>query len=300
MNKTDIDFKSYNVKVDFGNLLINVWVNFDAHYEITGNVEKHNHYAYEMHFVSHGDGVLWVEDLQIPLKVDNLYLLAPRIYHKFVVKNEEQIVRYSIQFNFKFLKRNSMSQFKNESQRIIDILKDNKYLIAKDLNNNFALVESIYDELTSQRIGYIQKVELLVKHIFINIFRTICENDIYDMPVVKMKYQDEKRIPKIELFFHDHYRQSNIRINDLSKFLNLSVRQTQRVIKGLFGVSFKAKLNETRIENAKQLLNTTNLSITEVSELVGFNSVNYFYYAFREETGMTPKCFFNKSIKDKK
>jgi YesN/AraC family two-component response regulator len=300
MNKLDINFRNYNVKIDFGNVIIHVWVNFDAQYEVMKNVERHNHYAYEVHFISRGDGVLWVEDLQIPLKVNNLYLIAPRIYHKFAVKHEEQIIRYSLQFNFKFLKKNTGSQFEEEMVKIKDFLNANKYLVAEDLYNNFALVESVYDELTSQKIGYIQKADLLVKHIFINIFRTIFENDIYKIPDMKKNYQDEKRIQKIEHFFHDHYKQSDIKIDDLSKFLNLSIRQTQRVIKSLFNESFKEKLTEMRIENAKQLLNTTNLSIIKVSEMVGFNSVNYFYCAFRKETGMTPKCFFIKSIKDKK
>ncbi|HHW31576.1 MAG TPA: AraC family transcriptional regulator [Clostridiaceae bacterium] len=300
MNIMDTNLKGYNVKVDFGNILIDVWVNFDAHYEMTENTESHNHFAYEIHFISYGDGVLWIENQPIPLKVNNLYLIAPGVYHKFVVKQEEKIVRYSIQFNFRFLKRKSGSQFKNEILKIIEILNFNKYLVKEDLYNNFSLVESIFKELTTQRIGYIQKAELLVKDIFINIFRTICEDDIYKISNIKKGYQDEKRIPKIEQFFHAHYKQSDIRIEDLSKYLNLSVRQTQRVIKSLFGKSFREKLIEIRIENAKHLLSTTNLSIVKVSELAGFNSVNYFHYVFKEYTGMTPKCFINKSINNRK
>jgi cupin superfamily acireductone dioxygenase involved in methionine salvage len=100
INKEDVNFKAYPVKVEFNNMLVDVRVNFDADYKMEGHVERHNHSSYEIHFISYGNGSFWIEDSEVLLRKTSLYLLSPKIYHKFVVKNEEQIERYSMQFDF--------------------------------------------------------------------------------------------------------------------------------------------------------------------------------------------------------
>ena len=42
-----------------------------------------------------------------------------------------------------------------------------------------------------------------------------------------------------------------------------------------------------RIEEAKQLLETTSLPLTEISEKVGYEDVSYFGKLFRRRTGLT-------------
>ena len=46
-----------------------------------------------------------------------------------------------------------------------------------------------------------------------------------------------------------------------------------------------------RMERAKQLLLTTDLSLAAVSEAVGFNDYFYFMKKFKKETGITPGHF---------
>ena len=46
-----------------------------------------------------------------------------------------------------------------------------------------------------------------------------------------------------------------------------------------------------RMEYAKTLLLTPELSVTEISRQVGYASVYYFSRVFHEETGMTPTAY---------
>lgn len=64
-----------------------------------------------------------------------------------------------------------------------------------------------------------------------------------------------------------------------------------RVFLKTFGESPNAFMVRLRIEKAKQLLITENLSISEICEKVGYLSVGSFSNSFREKVGMTPTLY---------
>lgn len=66
-----------------------------------------------------------------------------------------------------------------------------------------------------------------------------------------------------------------------SYFLNLFKKET--------GVTFTDYLTNVRIREAKNLLRTSEMSITEIAYEVGFNNSNYFSNIFRKSTGVSAK-----------
>lgn len=64
-------------------------------------------------------------------------------------------------------------------------------------------------------------------------------------------------------------------------YLNRIFRQTT-------GKTIFQYLTEVRISHAKELLGTTSLKISQVSEKVGFSDESYFSKVFKKMTGMTP------------
>lgn len=85
----------------------------------------------------------------------------------------------------------------------------------------------------------------------------------------------------------------NIRAQDLANLVGYTTGYiTKRFHKETgFGISDYVKL--ARIERAKILLSSTDRSIQEISDQLGFTSRNYFTRSFRDVTGMTPKEFRN-------
>lgn len=87
-----------------------------------------------------------------------------------------------------------------------------------------------------------------------------------------------------------------IKISELSKAVNLSPSRLFTVFKketGLTPIEYK---NRICIKNAEKMLLTTDLSIEEISEKLGFNSSSYFRRTFKNFTGKSPKDYKN-SIK---
>jgi len=76
----------------------------------------------------------------------------------------------------------------------------------------------------------------------------------------------------------------------LARALGMSVRNLQRKLQDE-RTSFKALLDDTRRELAKQYVREAHRPIGEITYLLGFSEVSNFARAFRRWTGMTPNAF---------
>lgn len=65
----------------------------------------------------------------------------------------------------------------------------------------------------------------------------------------------------------------------------------RRAFRAAFGTSPLAYIRRVRLENAKALLRTGYYSVTETATRCGFDSISYFSYTFRRETGVTPSAY---------
>ena len=77
-------------------------------------------------------------------------------------------------------------------------------------------------------------------------------------------------------------------IKELSDELFISERQLSRLIKKYYNMTFVERKNYLRTENAKNLLLTTELSIDEISEKLGYSDRNSFTFSFKKITGLSP------------
>jgi len=85
--------------------------------------------------------------------------------------------------------------------------------------------------------------------------------------------------------------QEPLRVDLLAQELKLSARQLQRIFKAETGMTLDACLARERIAQARQLLQSTELSIIAVGNAVGWSNPSYFSRCFREHTGSTPGEF---------
>jgi AraC family transcriptional regulator len=82
-----------------------------------------------------------------------------------------------------------------------------------------------------------------------------------------------------------------IQLADLAELLQLSQFHFSRLFKQSTGIAPYRYVLQQRIEYAKDLLQTTDLSIMEIALLCGFSSHSHLGKWFRQYTGMTPKAF---------
>ncbi|BBF41757.1 transcriptional regulator, AraC family [Lachnospiraceae bacterium KM106-2] len=80
-------------------------------------------------------------------------------------------------------------------------------------------------------------------------------------------------------------------IQEVAAQIGISGSYFQHLYKEFFHISFRADLINFRLDYAKDLLHTTNLSVEEIASSCGYASEVHFYRQFLSKTGITPGEF---------
>jgi transcriptional regulator GlxA family with amidase domain len=82
-----------------------------------------------------------------------------------------------------------------------------------------------------------------------------------------------------------------VRMEEIAAKVGCSYSFIRRIFKKLTGKSIVSHLIQLRLEKAKALLQTTNLTATEIAFEVGFSSYAHFEATFKKKGGQLP-CIF--------
>lgn len=77
-------------------------------------------------------------------------------------------------------------------------------------------------------------------------------------------------------------------IDDMAEELSLSRSRLQHIYNDTFGVSISKDIIASRNDKARDLLKNPELSISEISSIVGYGNPSYFNRQFKSAFGMTP------------
>ena len=91
----------------------------------------------------------------------------------------------------------------------------------------------------------------------------------------------------------DNLDNESFSIEDLSKQLFMSSSNLNRKIKKIFGFSTLKLIRDLRLQHAAELLNTQNISVTEVTYLTGFYDAAHLSRYFKTVFGCSPGEYRN-------
>lgn len=139
-------------------------------------------------------------------------------------------------------------------------------------------------EIETPSLGWYTNVQSLFVQNIVRVSRAIGPGDPsavdYAMP---SRAKDDLRSHIIDLFFMG-YRQP-LTLEMLAEKMNLSTKQVNRLHQRHFRTSFKQKLLDTRLEMAKDLLQTTDLPVEQIAGEIGYASPHRFYTLFHKSWG---------------
>lgn len=165
-----------------------------------------------------------------------------------------------------------------------------EYLVLK------TLLAEILCEMVQKQEDYDEEIEsILIKLLFhiINNFHYLIsgENDLSE--------EQFDRYHRISKYIFNNYN-NNITLQDIAKKEFLSPDYLSHDFKNATGYSFTDLLNLTRVEEAMKLLLDSNMSLTEISEEVGFSHTRYLNKHFKNYYHLTPLQFRRKNKIDDK
>lgn len=182
----------------------------------------------------------------------------------------------------------------------------------KDINNIFFYTNSNDDEdqngpeyeelksiLSQMLCEYVQKLEDYdeeIEKLLITLLYHLVNNFHYlthEKEELKEKKDQLDRYHRISKYIYNNYN-NNITLQEIAKKEFLSPHYLSHEIKYATGYSFTDLINLTRIEESIKLLLDSDMSISEISDEIGFSHVRYFNKNFKYYYGCTPLQYRKK------
>lgn len=169
-----------------------------------------------------------------------------------------------------------------------------------------AIMETTIEKMISMRINE-EDVSLFENKQFskeLNSIDNIHEMNEYIMMFIQkainlignyVKKGRNKHIERSKEYIANNYASSILSLSTLSEYLGLNTYYISHIFNDYLNQRFIDYLNLFRIGKAKQLLDATNLSISDVGFKTGFNSPQNFIRVFKKYTGITPGQYKNKT-----
>ncbi len=100
----------------------------------------------------------------------------------------------------------------------------------------------------------------------------------------------KNKVYSITSYIHEHYREE-LSLEFLSRNFYISSYYLSHQFKNITGFTLNNYIQMTRIRNAQQLLLTTDMNVTRISEACGFSSFSQFNRTFRKHCGTSPSKY---------
>jgi AraC-like DNA-binding protein len=91
--------------------------------------------------------------------------------------------------------------------------------------------------------------------------------------------------------------ESDITLEKLARHFYVSKYHLSRIFKTVTGFNFKDYLVLYRLNEAKKLLLSTDFSVTDISQMIGYKDVNHFIRIFCQRENVTPLQYRKKMVK---
>ena len=92
--------------------------------------------------------------------------------------------------------------------------------------------------------------------------------------------------------------ESKLKLTDIRKKFAISRSQLLRTFKSNIGCRVIEYWNDLKLERAKTMIREEKYNFTEISNILGYNSIHYFSRHFKRSTKMTPTQY-SRSVRAK-
>lgn len=241
-------------------------------YEKDWNSIFHSHSFTEIFYIVGGEGTLLTGNEKFPLRADDLVILNPHVKHT-EVSSPDKKLHYivlgvdNLKFDLGKTENLKIHSTTGKRQNILPLLE----LMLSELKekNNF------YEEISKHYL-----FALLLK------IRRLTDLDVSAHHSAKIPQECSAAKS-----YMDAYYKERITLDALARLAHWDKYYFSHMFTKTFGISPINYLLERRILHSKELLKSTDLSITQIAEATGFSSQNYFSQSFRRYTGETPLAY---------
>lgn len=225
---------------------------------------------YHILYISKGSCLVTLDGREIIVPENSLIFYPPHTPQIYFFGPEDESVSYYIHFSG------------TQCESILKSLNlyNNRIL---NLGSN-AHLENILERLVGEFNVKKPFYEQCCQGLFIDFLTAAARKNEYN---ISSAQSQNKMIYDICKIMHERYAE-NLTIEQYAKISNISPGRFTHIFTRTIGTSPKQYLLKIKLEHALELISNTDLSIAQISDLVGISDCNYFSRLFKKHTGHPP------------
>ena len=231
----------------------------------------HTHNHTELFYIVGGKGQFFIEDQCFPVDVNNLVIINPNVIHTEASLNAQPLEYIVLGIDGIELanSENSNGQFCIlncfESMEIVSCLRN------------------ILREMELQNDGYEDICQAYLEILIIRLMRSTSLAVQAEPQVIS----GNRQCAAVRRYIDLHFKEA-LTLEQLAEDAHMNKYYLSHAFKREYGISPINYMITKRIEESKYLLAETDLSMSQVAQLLGFSSLSYFSQVFRRTQSVSP------------
>lgn len=252
-----------------------------ARYDGDWHSIPHTHSYAELFYIVGGDGQFRINDERYPVKADQLVIVNPGVLH-----TEEGYDAQPMEYIVLGIEGLELSAGKNSDGRfsILDFHSGGDILTC---------LRHILRESQGLLEGYETVCQAYLEILIVRLMRSTS----LAVAPVSMEKRASRQCAAVRRYIDTHYKEP-ITLDMLAEQTHVNKFYMAHAFKQEYGVSPIHYLGQRRIEESQYLLKETDMSLSQISRVLGFSSASYFSQSFCKAVGMSPMEYRKKSKAD--
>lgn len=254
--------------------------------KFNGKIEKYipeNYFmpCYTIQIVTAGTLRLPVNNKEYEVHANDGYFLSPGFFVKSSSSSSDYVEMYIMSFSRKFAKDMKMTfklaQIAQVYAKPVWSMSEQK---TQRLIHYFELLREVVDDKN-------REAALLLVYSF---FKYLAGGTQFDKQVNPSLTREEEITGHFLALVDEHCEQQHS-LDWYASEMCLSTRYVANTVKQTLGINASTCMENALMQRSKTLLYTTNKSIQEIAELLGFQNQSHFGTFFKRHEGMSPAAF---------
>ena len=231
----------------------------------------HAHNYTELFYIIGGDGQFLIDDEKFPVRAHQLVIVNPNIMHT-ELSYEARPLEYIV--------------LGIEGVEIsIPGTNEGRYCIYTFSGSNKVLncMQSILREMQEREQEHQMVCQAYMDILVVQLMR----NTSTSMTQVADSSPTNRQCAMVRRYIDNHYKEQ-LTLDLLAVAANVNKYYLAHAYKQVYGISPINHMIARRVQEAKRLLIETDLSLSQISVILGFSSPSYFSQRFRKSEGISP------------
>lgn len=244
---------------------------------------QHTHDFAELFFVVGGNGQFCIEEERYPVHIGDLLVVNPNVEH-----TEKSLDAQPLEYIVLGVENLQLSVQNNPDDRFCIVHFQNKF------DEILLYLRTMQHEIETKAPCY----NILCQDLLDIIVLQLMRQTEFSATLVPVSRRAGQICATIRRYIDAHYKEE-ITLETLEQASHVSKYHIVHLFSKEYGISPISYLAMRRIEESRQLLETTDFSLTYIAQTLGFSSGSYFSQSFRKLEGCSP-MEYRRTHKQKK